>query len=348
LSAALSLLARQKTDLCPKPSAFWFDEVPEAPHANKGVAVKRLLQLFLLILLLASVATAQTAVVQRNVNLRSDSSTDSDIIETLKAGDQFQLVSASKRDGYYHVTAADGRDGWVWARNIKILSATPAPASSPSANPLPPPSPAPAGDLFSQLMNARKTAVGQPLIENGAQVCGPIGDATNPSAIALNNNKNRTDLPGDSDYIDIGWSDLANLPADRIKDFVMAPVRVVGFLSHKINVENSGNGESTNCHFTANNEVDWHIYLTDSPAQPIKDAIIVETTPRTRPQHHWTTTMLTALVNSQNQVRISGWLMYDSEHINVIGTQRATVWEVHPITKIEIQSNGQWADIESQ
>jgi hypothetical protein len=58
--------------------------------------------------------------------------------------------------------------------------------------------------------------------------------------------------------------------------------------------------------------------------------------------------MLGTLVNSSNQVRVSGWLMYDSEHINVIGTQRATVWEVHPITKVEIQSNGQWVDIENQ
>ena len=155
-------------------------------------------------------------------------------------------------------------------------------------------------------------------------------------------------VPGDSDYVDIGWSDLANLPSDRVNDFVSAPVRVIGFLSHKINVENSGSGESTNCHLTANNEVDWHIYLTNSPAQQISLAVIVETTPRTRPQHNWTTSMLSALVNSQNQVRISGWLMYDSEHVDVIGKERATVWEVHPITRIEIQSNGAWVDIENQ
>jgi Bacterial SH3 domain len=304
--------------------------------------VKRVLQLLILCLLWVTGATAQTAVVKRDVNLRSDSSTASDIIETLKPGDQLQLVSASKTNGFFHVTTADGKNGWVWAKNVKIVGATPTPTPTPT------PAPATAGDLFSQLMSARKTAVGQPLILDGSQVCGPTGDATNQTAIALNNNKNRTDVPGDSDYVDIGWSDLANLPSDRVNDFVSAPVRVVGFLSHKINVESSGNGESTNCHFTADNEVDWHIYLTNSAAQQISMAIIVETTPRTRPQHKWTTSMLSALVNSSNQVRISGWLMYDSEHINVIGKQRATVWEVHPITKIEIQSNGTWVDIENQ
>jgi hypothetical protein len=28
------------------------------------------------------------------------------------------------------------------------------------------------------------------------------------------------------------------------------------------------------------------------------------------------------------------------EHTRVIGSQRATVWEVHPITRIEVQQNG--------
>jgi len=310
--------------------------------------MKRLLHLLVLCLLWTSLAAAQTAVVKRSVNLRSDASTDSDIVELLKPGAQLQLVEPDKTNGFYHVTADDGKDGWVWARNIKVLAGTPIPPLHPNPPTPTTPSPTTSGDLFSQLMNARKTAVGQPLIENGNQVCGPTGKTTNPKTIALNNNKNRTDLPGDSDYIDIGWSDLESLPSDRVSDFVSAPVRVAGFLSHKINVENTGNGESTNCNLTGDNEVDWHIYLTNSPAQQISSAIIVETTPRTRPQHKWTTAVLAPLVDSQRLVRISGWLMYDSEHIGVIGTQRATVWEVHPITKIEVQNNGQWVDLDNQ
>jgi len=307
--------------------------------------MKRLLHLLVLFLIWTGTATAQTAVVKRNVNLRSEASTASDIIEGLKVGSELRLVESDKTNGFYHVTAADGRGGWVWAKNITISALTSrSTATSPAA--MTPPSTA-SGDLFSQLMSARKTAVAEPLVENGSEVCGPTGDATNATAIALNTNKNRTDVPGESDYVDVGWSDLKSLPSDRVKDFVSAPVRVVGFLSHKINVENSGKGESTNCHLTGSNEVDWHIYLTDSPAQQINSAIIVETTPRTRPQHKWSTSMLAPLVDSQTQVRISGWLMFDTEHVNVIGTQRATVWEVHPITKIEVQNNGQWVDLDN-
>jgi hypothetical protein len=300
--------------------------------------MKRLLHLLVLFLIWTGIATAQTAVVKRKVNLRSEASTASTIIEGLKVGSELRLVESDKTNGFYHVTAADGQGGWVWARNITISGAASTPAATPST---------PSGDLFAQLMSARKPAVAEPLIENGSEVCGPTGDATNATAIALNTNKNRTDVPGESDYVDVGWSDLKSLPSNRVKDFVSAPVRVVGFLSHKINVENSGKGESTNCHLTGDNEVDWHIYLTDSPAQQIRSAIIVETTPRTRPQHAWSTSMLAPLVDSQTQVRISGWLMFDTEHINVIGTQRATVWEVHPITKIEVRNNGQWVDLDN-
>jgi hypothetical protein len=57
--------------------------------------------------------------------------------------------------------------------------------------------------------------------------------------------------------------------------------------------------------------------------------------------------MLAPLVNSNTQVRISGSLAYDFEHLNVVGTQRATVWEVHPIMRIEVQKNGQWVDLDS-
>lgn len=303
--------------------------------------MKHLTRLFVLLLVWASLATAQsqTATVTRTVYLRSDASTDSDKIERLKPGTRVQLVEAGQSGGYYHVTAPDGQDGWVWGHNVRIEQDSSNSGNSGNSG-------SDSNDLFSKLNQAKRPATGQPLVENGNEVCGPTGDAKNTKAQGLNNNKNRTDMPADSDYVDIGWSDLAGLPSDRVNDFVGAPVRVVGFLSHRIAVENSGSGESTNCHLVGDNEVDWHIYLTNSSAQAISQAIIVETTPRTRPLHRWTTDMLKPLVDSQTQVRVSGWLMYDSEHIGAIGTQRATVWEVHPITRIEVQQNGQWVDLD--
>ncbi len=46
------------------------------------------------------------------------------------------------------------------------------------------------------------------------------------------------------------------------------------------------------------------------------------------------------------RLRISGWLLYDLEHTGAIGTQRASVWDVHPITKIEVNQNNTWVDLD--
>ncbi|MFZ0318358.1 MAG: hypothetical protein WAL56_04455, partial [Candidatus Sulfotelmatobacter sp.] len=66
---------------------------------------------------------------------------------------------------------------------------------------------------------------------------------------------------------------------------------------------------------------------------------------RTRPIHKWAESDLDAVVNKNVPVRISGWLLYDYEHVPVIGSQRASVWEIHPITKIEVKRNGQWVNL---
>ena len=38
----------------------------------------------------------------------------------------------------------------------------------------------------------------------------------------------------------------------------------------------------------------------------------------------------------------SGWLLFDPVHKGHLGTFRASLWEIHPITKIEVFRNGQW------
>jgi len=201
--------------------------------------------------------------------------------------------------------------------------------------------------LIDKLAAGKKPAVGQPLIIGGKTVCGPRGNAAGAKMQELNNNKNRTDEPADSDLIPISWDDLNNLPADRVNDIQGAPVSVVGYLSIRVKEQTGAPGETTNCNLLSRDEVDWHMYLTKRPKQLIKTAIIVETTPRVRPNHKWTTQMLAAYVNQTKQVRVSGWLMYDFQHLDVVGTERGTVWEVHPITKIAVQDQtGNWVNIE--
>jgi len=80
--------------------------------------------LCILLLVLCSVlANAQTAVVTRNVYVRSDPSTANDPIVKLTPGNQIQLLDPGDVSGFYHVRTSDGRTGYVWSRNVRVLSA---------------------------------------------------------------------------------------------------------------------------------------------------------------------------------------------------------------------------------
>jgi len=67
--------------------------------------------------------TGQIAVATRNVNLRPDASASETPLETVHKGDQVTVLDAgAKVNGYYHVQAADGKQGWVYARYVKVQS----------------------------------------------------------------------------------------------------------------------------------------------------------------------------------------------------------------------------------
>jgi hypothetical protein len=70
------------------------------------------------------------------------------------------------------------------------------------------------------------------------------------------------------------------------------------------------------------------------------------------------TAMLAPHVTAGDSVRISGWLMYDPEHFAQTSNYdpahpsggvkvRATLWEVHPVTRIEVfdPATGQWRSL---
>jgi hypothetical protein len=132
-----------------------------------------------------------------------------------------------------------------------------------------------------------------------------------------------------------------------IQPYEGVPVSVVGYVV-KIKVEDTGSGESTNCHFVNPNEVDWHMPFAERFGDAEATAVVVETTPRIRKEHpKWTTANLSPWVNSNSPVRISGWTLLDPEHGAQIGKFRSTLWEVHPVTKIEVFKDGQWMNADN-
>src|SRR5712672_2128500 len=163
-------------------------------------------------------------------------------------------------------------------------------------------------------------------------------------------------------YHEVTWKALQSLPYPvarrsldqwtpqqiaEIKPYEGVPVSITGYLL-AIKVEDRGSGESTNCHFVNPEEVDWHMPFTEHPGDGEDTAVVVETSPRVRKSHpKWTTANLAPWVNSHAQVRISGWTLLDPEHRAHLGKYRSTLWEVHPVTKIEVFNDGQWVDVDN-
>jgi hypothetical protein len=204
--------------------------------------------------------------------------------------------------------------------------------------------------------------------------CSETGDGGD---MATNARKNRVDVPAAYHYVSWNAIDGTTYPQgaprsraswtpaqiQQITPVEGAAIAVEGYL-YKVKVESSSanassGGESTNCHAHLANDVDWHMPLTAQNGQGEDMAIIVETTPRLRQQHpNWTVNRLkpwtentgrhaNAAFNGQ-PVRIRGWLMLDPEHQDMINSGlRSTLWEIHPITQIEVFQNGQWVDLDS-
>ena len=284
---------------------------------------------------------ADTALVQRKTNLRKDPSAKHPPIEVLLPGDELTVLDSGSSQSYLKVRAGDHKIGWVWRKSVDIVAA---PVAGPS-NPVPTQPPGSAGGPISP--DWPKPDPVDETFEGSEGPCGGTGDGGDA---ATNARKNRTDpLP---QAHDVDWNTINSLPypaapASRaswtkaqlaaIAPYEGVAVRTIGYLSHTVNVENTGSGESTNCHFHADGDVDWHIYLQQNPTDGMDKAVIVETTPRIRSLHHWDPAVLDKWVGSSGKpVRITGFLMLDPEHRNQVGQYRGTVWEIHPITNIEV------------
>lgn len=87
--------------------------------------MKRLLGLLVVLLFVGNLAAAQTGVVTHNVNLRPDASTNGTPLTKLDVGTQVELLEPDQTNGYFHIKAADGTEGWAWSHDLKVQSSAP-------------------------------------------------------------------------------------------------------------------------------------------------------------------------------------------------------------------------------
>lgn len=184
--------------------------------------------------------------------------------------------------------------------------------------------------------------------------CPPQGDGRDAE---LNRLKNRVD---DGAWVSVPFDSVESLPwpstverrarrqwstADRkaVAKWEGIPVQIEGYLAGA-KVEGP---ETPNCHGADSKYRDWHIWLSSTPGKDRRRAIVVETTPRVRASHPaWRIGTLQALARRGDRVRISGWLMLDPEHPDQVGKTRGTIWEIHPIMRIETRRGGRWVSLD--
>ena len=105
---------------------------------------------------------------------------------------------------------------------------------------------------------------------------------------------------------------------------------------------------TTNCEATDPKYRDTHIRIGRSADAPENMRVVVEVTPRWREAMaaagiDWSTSTLAQTLVG-HRVRVVGWMLFDFQHARESENTnpgnpknwRATVWEIHPITVLEI------------
>lgn len=164
--------------------------------------------------------------------------------------------------------------------------------------------------------------------------------------MADNRLKNRYQLPVRSDFDrSVTLSHLLRARGPSALSDQVA-VQIEGFV-HNVKV---GGIESCNCRRNDPSGRDTHIEITPTSSVGDRQVVICEVTPRIRAVvgksgKDWSTEALKSLIGKR--VRLSGWLYFDPDHVNESDEEdpqdrvgqtnwRATSWEVHPITEIEV------------
>lgn len=294
--------------------------------------------------------TAQVEVT-KNVNLHSGPSRSDKILETLRPPERLDVIEDQPTNGYFHIKTEEEETGWVYSRYVKLL---------PEGH---------AENLTATIVasSAAETEIsgqwpkGTPnekVFHGKEGDCAADGNGFDPDQYIL---KNRTDVP--DAYHTVTWSAIDDLdyPKDapthrkdwspeqlaKIKDVEGIPVRVVGYLV-AIKPQNGSSGEGTNCKFNQVGDVDTHLAIVAKEGDGEADSVVVEFTPRFLKKHpNWTKQKLSPWLDSDQPVRVSGWLMLDPDHKNHLGKYRDTLWEIHPITDFEVFKKGKFVDLDA-
>ena len=180
--------------------------------------------------------------------------------------------------------------------------------------------------------------------------CPPQGDDPKPAFVALDLQKNRVNPPGPADIDHDATLAALLAPGTDIDRFDATKGATIEGIVVRVK---AGSKETCNCHATNPIDQDTHIELALSGSATRIQRVVVEVTPRIRKQmkdagQDWSTKAFQGQDRADGIVgkwlRITGWLFFDDIHLRIAentnpggsNNVRATCWEIHPVTALEV------------
>jgi len=173
--------------------------------------------------------------------------------------------------------------------------------------------------------------------------CPAEGAAVTPDRRAFLRLKNRDNAPTPQDFDERVTLEALSRPGEDGGRWSESRAgRVEGYVVEVV----EGGAEAANCF--SHVERDVHIHVAPRANAPRTQWVVVEVTPRARRRaseegRDWSASALKEKLVGR-RCRFEGWLLFDQEHADESentapgsrGNWRATAWEVHPVTSIEV------------
>lgn len=173
--------------------------------------------------------------------------------------------------------------------------------------------------------------------------CPPRGCTLTAEKRALVLLKNRDTPPRATDFDSRATLDALLAPGEDLSRW--SDARAGAIEGYVIDVQ-TGSIEAANCFSFTRRDV--HIHVAPKPDSLVRESVVVEVTPRSAEAarargEDWSLDALRRAL-THRRCRFEGWLMFDREHAaesentapgNPVNW-RATAWELHPVTRIEV------------
>jgi hypothetical protein len=173
--------------------------------------------------------------------------------------------------------------------------------------------------------------------------CPPQGAALTVAGRGFMRLKNRSEPPGAQDFD--GRATLGALLGPGEDAGRWSESRAAAVEGYVVEVAEGGM-EAANCFSYRRRDV--HVHIAARPDAPRREWLVVEVTPRVADRARaqgldWSAATLGRELVGR-RCRFEGWLLFDTEHAGEsentapgrAGNWRATAWEIHPATRIEV------------